>query len=147
MYSYDQPLLDHHVFAPVTPFNTNFGTPPAAALLTLPTISCGDLGDDPQKLRQPRALRNARVVGICGIVQTAGTGTIQIGDGTDPDRYGTITLDQTVTAGNSIVATIELTEEGCHMGVADVNPATTSFTLTFAGTAVVTGLKMLIAHW
>lgn len=139
MYSYDQPLLDHHTVASV-----NFASQTA---IVLPTVSSGDLGDDPNKLRQPRLLKNARVLGLSGIVGTAGTGTIQIGDGTSVARYGTINLDATKTAGNSIEATIELTEEGCHMGVANVDPATTAFTLTFTGTAVVTNMKVLFGHW
>lgn len=147
MYSYDDPLIMTHAFAPATPFTTDFASQPAATLRVLPTTISGDLGDNPNKLRQPRALKNARVLGISGIVLAAGTGTIQIGDGTTADRYGTITLDSTVTAGNSIVATIELTEEGCHMGVANTNPATSAFTLTFAGTATVTGLKLVYGHW
>lgn len=139
MYSYDNPLLDHHSLASV-----NFAT---QTVVVLPCAASADLGDDPFRSRQPRNLANGRVLGLSGVVATAGTGTISIGDGTTADRYGTITLDATVTAGNSLIATIELTEEGCHMGVADINPATTAFTLTFSGAAVVNNVRLISGHW
>lgn len=139
MYSYDQPLMETHVLA-----SANFGTQTA---VVLPIQMGADLGDDPNIRRSPRLLNMARILGISGLVATAGAGTILIGDGTDTDRYGTITLDATVTAGNSVKATILLTEEGAHMGLADTQAASTAVTLTFSGAAVVTNLKVILGHW
>lgn len=139
-YSYDDPLIDIHLVAAAVTMSTQ-------TAVVLPTLACGDLGNDPNKIRQPRVLANARVLGIAGVCTTAGTGQILIGDGTTAGRYGTITI-AAATVGNSITSTIELTEEGCHMGVADVNPATSAFTLTFSGTAlVVANMKVIFGHW
>lgn len=140
MYSYDCTLVQQKVIA-----DADFAS---AGTVVLPCVASADLGLDPVKTRQPRVLANARVLGISGVVGTAGTGIIKIGDGTTDDRYGTITLDETVTAGNSIVGTIVLTDEGCHMGTANDDAATTAFTLTFSGTAVIDGdLVITYGHW
>lgn len=133
MYSYDKPLVDVVAFASV-----NFAT---QTPVTLPCAAIAAMAHD-----GIRSLDAATILGLSGVVTTAGTGVISIGDGTDADRYGVITLDATVTTGKAARGTVVLTEDGFRMGVADGTVADT-FVLTFSGSAVVASVSVAIGRY
>lgn len=144
MFSYDLPLPDAVLYTGDTSFTT-------AATKIAPCGASAELAVSPGTPGvRVRYLGECRVIGAIGVVKTAGTAVINIGDGTTVDRYGTITFDSTVTAGNSAKATILLTEEGCHMGTAMMGktaPSTFVLTSVAGGTAVITDLKIALGHW
>lgn len=133
-YSYDQPLVSQHTIASV-----DFA---AQTAVTLPCREVAALAHG----NGSRILSEATVLGLRGIVTTSGTGTISIGDGSDVDRYGVFTIEATPTLNGALQGTLVLTEEGFRMGVADTTVPST-FVLTFAGTAVVANLTLVIGHF
>ena len=53
-----------------------------------------------------------KILGVTGIVSTAGSGSITFGDGTDDDRYGTFTIKAGLAAKAVLDGELTLTEEG-----------------------------------
>lgn len=94
-----------------------------------------------------RVLTWSQIVGVLGVIGTAGTGTISIGDGTTAARYGTFVLDSGLTAGQSITGSLTLTEDGSHVGASDNNPVPVAVTLTFAGTAIINQLTVVAGYF
>lgn len=131
MYSYGEPLVSTLVIADTT----------ASAPVVLPCAGIGATSDG-----KVRSLDAATVLGLAGVVKTAGALTIQIGDGVTATRYGTAVFDATVTAGKAAKAVLNLTEEGFRMGVGDdVEP--TTFTLTFVGAGAITNLAVIVGRY
>ena len=92
-------------------------------------------------------LKASQVVGISGIVKTAGTGTITIGTSTSPSRYGTFTVKAGLAANTALVGELVLTEEGTRMGVSDIAAKVEAALVSFDGTIVVTDLAIVVGHY
>lgn len=134
-YSYDQPLVLTHNVGTVT-----FGT---TGVTTLPAQMTAALAHS----NGSRLLEAATVLGVAGRVTTVGAGVIQIGDGSDADRYGTFTIEDSPTLNGALQGKLVLTDEGFRMGVADSTVADT-FVLTYTGgTAVVANLTLVIGYF
>lgn len=131
MHTYSNPLMVQQSIGTV-----NFATPTGAV-------------SHPIKMAaQARNLDFAALIGILGTVTTAGTGLIQIGDGTTVARYGTFTLAAGLAVGAAVVGSLVLTPSGNHAGIhntAPINP--TNIVLTFSGTAALSGVQALFAHF
>lgn len=127
--------------------DTTFST---AGTQVLPTKSNAALGANPsgQPPLPVRRLHSSQVLSVTGIVKTAGSGTISIGDGTTAARYGVITVQNATAANTSLQAVIALSEEGFRMGLNQADTLKETFTLTYAGTGlVVTGLKITVGYF
>lgn len=130
MYTYSEPL-------PVTRLLSASANFASQAALSHPTT-----------LAVPkRSLDAVQILGIGGVIGTAGTGTISLGDGTTVARYGTIVLKAGLAAGAPLEATFNITEDGFHIGVSDTLPDPALLVLTFSGTAVVTNLMATFGHF
>lgn len=127
--TYDNPIIVTRGLAASVDFA-------AAAPLSFPNKIIGNKGN----------LTASQVLAVTGVVGTAGTGTISIGDGTTANRYGTIQIDAGLTVGAPIQGKITLTDEGAHMGQND-GAAVNAFVLTFSGTLVVTGGAVMVGYF
>jgi len=95
-----------------------------------------------------RTLETAAIQGVAGVIGTAGTATISIGDGTTAARYGTFVATAGLTAGQSLTGTLTLTEEGTRMGMSNIGVAVpNAFVLTFSGTAVINQLNVITGYF
>lgn len=82
----------------------------------------------------------------CLVGSTPAAVTISIGDGTDADRFGTITVAAGGTANNSGVVTLNLTDAAYELNnVSDVERLV--FTNTTAPANAVAGLKVVIGRY
>ncbi len=127
--TYDNPLVVTHAGAASTDFA-------AAAAAVLPNKVLANKGN----------LTASQVLAVMGTVATAGTGTINIGDGTNATRYGTIQITAGLSVGAPLQGKITLTDEGAHMGQND-GTAVNTFTLTYSGTIVVANIKFVIGYF
>lgn len=131
MYTYSEPLK-----VQVTAGTINFATPTAAV-------------SHPVKMQvQKRDLDLVAFVGLVGRVTTAGTGLIQIGDGTTPARFGTFTLRPGLAVGDAIRGDLVLTDDGQHVGASDVAPKSpANIVLTFSGSAALADAVLIFDHF
>ncbi len=131
MYTYSEPLR-----VQVNTGVINFATPTAAV-------------SHPVKLQvQKRDLDLVAFIGLIGRVTTAGTGLIQIGDGTTVARFGTFTLTAGLAVGDAVRGTLVLTDDGQHVGASDVAPKSpANIVLTFSGTAALADAVLLFDHF
>lgn len=130
-YTYSEPLRVQQSIGVV-----NFATPTAAVL-------------HPVRLQvQKRDLELANFIGILGHVTTAGTGLIQIGDGTTVARYGSFTLTPGLAVNAAVTGTLVLTDDGQHVGASNTAPkAPINIVLTFSGTAALADTVLLFDHF
>lgn len=130
-YTYSEPLRVQHTIGVV-----NFATPTAAYKHAV-------------KLQvQKRDLDLAAFIGILGHVTTAGTGLIQIGDGTTVARYGTFVLTPGLAVNDSVKGTLTLTDDGQRVGASNTAPKSpTDIVLTFSGTAALADTILLFDHF
>lgn len=134
-YSYDNPLVTTRLVGAAVNFASQ-----TAQIIPCRAVAALAHGNG------SRILAEATVLGLHGIVTTVGTGTIQLGDGSDIDRYGTFTIEESPTLNGALQGTLVLTDDGFRMGVSDL-AAPGVFTATFAGTAVVANLTLLLGHF
>ncbi len=131
MYTYSEPLRVQMPIGAV-----NFATPTAAV-------------KHPVKAQvQKRDLDLVAFVGLVGHVTTAGTGLIQIGDGTTVGRYGSFTLTPGLAVNDSVKGTLVLTDDGQRVGASNTAPKSpTDIVLTFSGSAALADVVLLFDHF
>lgn len=129
MYSYDKPL--HSMVA----------LPVAAGTATFVTRVTADMSSDKQRL-----LKTVAILGVAGVVGTAGAMTINFGDGTNPARYGVFTMDNGLAAGAPITGKLVLTEDGYNIGYDDTVPYIVTATLAGPGLPAAGG-SLIIGYY
>lgn len=128
-YDYDNPLL-----AQLTLASVNFATQTVVNLAA--------------KANAPkRVLETKTILGITGVIGTAGTATVSFGDGVTPARYGTFVLRTGLTAGQTALGTLTITDEGSRIGTSDNGPVPNALVLTFSGTAVINNFLLVSGYY
>ena len=88
-----------------------------------------------------------KILGVVGVVGTAGAASLQFGDGTDADRYGTFVMAGSLAAGDAVTGEMKLTEEGFRIGLGNDGAEVDSFTVTGTGAGVLNPLTLLVGYF
>lgn len=89
-----------------------------------------------------------KILGVTGIVSTAGSGSITFGDGTDDDRYGTFTIKAGLAANAVLDGELTLTEEGFRIGLGKDGTVASTFVAKGVGAfMVLTSANLVVGYF